>query len=98
MAANKLFQEIETAYDPKNRQVMICKDANGFYVYKPRTGFKSQYYKAVDSEELQAEFNTQCGCSQNQGEAVETPVKVVAPKKTAAAKKTATLKKTATKK
>lgn len=63
-------------HDPKNRIVFICKDEGGaFYVYKPRTMFKSRSWATVEDAELQACFARQCGDSQNQasyqpGEAV----------------------------
>lgn len=61
---NKLFKSIKEGTDGRGRVVFICKDANGLYVYKPQTGFKSKHYDAEgDSEALDAAFTRQCGCN-----------------------------------
>lgn len=78
---DKLFDAVKTAYDPKNRETFICKDENGdFYVYKPRTGFRSRSFKSATDEKLLAIFERQRHCGHNQasyweGEAPDAEVK-----------------------
>jgi hypothetical protein len=78
---DKLFTDIETAYDPKNRAVYIAKDADGeFFVFKPRTGFKSRGFAASNDPALQEIFERQRHCSHNQASYLpgEAPGSVVA--------------------
>lgn len=56
---DKLFDSVKEAHDAKNRQVFLCKSNNGFYVYKPATGFKSRFWADEADEALQ-------GCWQRQ--------------------------------
>lgn len=49
----KLFDAIVTGYDPKNKPVHLCENADGkFYVYKPSSGFKSRLFDSVDDVSL----------------------------------------------
>jgi hypothetical protein len=50
----KLFDVVETFYDPKNKPVHICSGKKGFYVYKPSSGFTSKTFKKADDESLLA--------------------------------------------
>jgi hypothetical protein len=59
---DKLFEAVQEGHDSKNRIVFICKDANGFYVLKPATGFKSKHYPAQDDAELLQCYERVCGC------------------------------------
>lgn len=53
----KLFDPVQSAHDPKNRPVFICKDEEDkFYVYKPQSGFKSRSFDTADDEALLAIF------------------------------------------
>jgi hypothetical protein len=61
---NKLFDPVTEAHDAKNRQVFICKDAQGFHVYKPATGFKSKSWATDGDEALKACFERQIADSQ----------------------------------
>lgn len=61
---DKLFDPVNEAHDAKNRQVFLCKSAQGFYVYKPATGFKSRSWLKEDDEALQACWGRQIGDSQ----------------------------------
>ncbi len=61
---DKLFNPVQEAHDAKNRQVFVCKDAKGFHVYKPATGFKSRSWATDADEALQACFNRQIADSQ----------------------------------
>ncbi|MES2773388.1 MAG: hypothetical protein V4722_04350 [Bacteroidota bacterium] len=61
----KLFNEVVTGYDPKNRPVFICKAEDGFYVYKPGTGFTSRVFSDKADEALQEIYSYQLHDSQN---------------------------------
>ncbi len=81
--AKKLFNEVQTGYDPQNRQVMICKGKNGFYVYKPHTGFTSRCFESETDEALREIFGYQVACMHNAAyyregdrEVIGTPKKV----------------------
>lgn len=56
----KLFEPVAEKHDGKGRIVFICEDANGLFVMKPATGFKSKHFS--DEEELNACFERQAGC------------------------------------
>ena len=73
--SNKLFEPVETAHDGKARVLFICQDKNGFYVFKPATGFKTRHWETKEDENLQACWERQKGCTQNNGffEAGECP-------------------------
>ncbi|MFZ4056970.1 MAG: hypothetical protein ACOYKE_02475 [Ferruginibacter sp.] len=62
---SKLFVPVESGHDGKARVVHICADANGYYVYKPQTGFKSKHWKKKNAVELANCFNQQLSCTQN---------------------------------
>ncbi len=57
---SKLFHPVQEGHDPINRQVFICQDAIGKYVYKPTNGFKSRHYSNEEEEALNAAFERQC--------------------------------------
>lgn len=83
---NKLFDSIKEGSDPRNRVVFICKDANGLYVYKPTSGFKSRHYTLEEAFELQDCFDRQCACGHahafyNDGERPAKGEKYPLPKK-----------------
>ena len=59
---SKLFNPIQESHDPLNRIVFLCKDANGFYVYKPANGFRSRHFKNEANEDCQACFERQVCC------------------------------------
>lgn len=61
----KLFNPTTEGHDPKNRPVFICKDGNGFHVYKPGTGYRSRNFKSETDADLLNIFEYQKGCSQN---------------------------------
>lgn len=60
--STKLFDVVKEGYDSKNRNVFICKDDTGFYVSKPRNGFKSRSWATEDDADLLACFDRQCLC------------------------------------
>ena len=62
---DKVFNPVTEAHDPKNRIVFVCSTKDGFYVSKPRTGFKSRNWSKQDDPELLACFNRQRSCSHN---------------------------------
>lgn len=41
---SKLFNPIKEAHDGGCRIVFVCKDAAGFYVLKPATGYRSKHF------------------------------------------------------
>lgn len=59
---SKLFNAIQEGYDSNNRIVFLCQDANGVYVFKPATGFKSTHFKSEKEEAATACFNRQVSC------------------------------------
>jgi len=61
--SNQLFKSVKEGHDPKNRVVFICQDTDGFYIYKPSTGFKSTHFKTAKLAE--PHFNYQCACGHN---------------------------------
>jgi hypothetical protein len=74
--SNILFTSVEQKYDSRNRPVFICQDPQGFYVFKPATGFKTKHWPAQDDEALQSCFARQVSCGHqfgffNPGEAPE---------------------------
>ncbi len=62
---DKVFNPVAESHDPKNRIVFVCSSDQGFYVSKPRTGFKSRCWPKQDHPELLACFNRQRSCSHN---------------------------------
>lgn len=61
----KLFEAIAEKHDGKGRIVFLCEDANGLFVFKPATGFKSKHFTddAEGDEAMQNCFERQIGCS-----------------------------------
>ena len=57
--SNNLFTSVQTEYDPKNKPVHLCQGDDGFYVYKPSSGFKSRSFAKKDDEALLAIFERQ---------------------------------------
>ena len=62
---DKLFEPVQEGHDGKGRVVFICKDASGFYVYKPATGFKTKHWEGETDDELVSCFDRQVSCTQN---------------------------------
>lgn len=56
------FSVENTAYDPKGKPVHLCKNADGFYVYKPSSGFQSRSFATADDEALVAIYERQRSC------------------------------------
>lgn len=67
MDNKKIFEAVDEKHDGKGRIVFLCKDAYGFYVYKPGTGFKSRHWLEQDDKHLVACFDRQVICTQNHG-------------------------------
>ena len=61
---SKLFNPVQESHDPLNRIVFLCKDANGFYVYKPANGFRSRHFENENDAECVACFDRQISCGQ----------------------------------
>ena len=63
--SEQLFTAIETGYDSRNRIVYIAQnpDTKLYFVYKPRTGYKSDNFKNPDSPRLRKLYNRQIACS-----------------------------------
>lgn len=59
---DKLFTPVQEGHDSKNRIVFICQDANGFFVLKPQTGFRSKHWPEKENDELAACYERVCGC------------------------------------
>lgn len=56
----KLFNVVQTVYDPKAKPVHLCSDDDGkFFVYKPSSGFKSRSFKTKKDKSLLAIFERQ---------------------------------------
>lgn len=55
----KLFDVVTTAYDPKAKPVHLCKSADGYYVYKPSSGFKSRAFAKENNKKLLAIYERQ---------------------------------------
>ncbi|HMO32326.1 MAG TPA: hypothetical protein PKE07_04955 [Lacibacter sp.] len=92
---NKLFEPVQEGHDPKNRIVFICKDAGGFYVHKPRTGFKSGSWPVANHPDLLACFQRQCSDSHNHAQILPEDVPAPVPVSKAATKKAVNGKKKA---
>ncbi len=60
-----MFSIKKETHDPRGRIVFICKDANGFFVYKPGTGYNSRHWQDRSEPELQAAFLHQESCGHN---------------------------------
>ncbi len=65
--SNKLFEAVKEGHDGKARIVLLCQDPQGFYVFKPATGFKTKHWLAEDDAELISCFERQVSCTQNNG-------------------------------
>jgi hypothetical protein len=81
--AEKLFTEVLSGHDPKQRIVMVIKDKSGFSVYKPRTGYKGNAYAKDTDPLLEAEFAEQLNCTHNHPKpvvAIDKKAKTIAPK------------------
>lgn len=64
---NILFKSVKEGHDGKARIVFICQDANGFFVYKPQTGFRTKHWKTKNNKVLMSCFYRQVSCTQNNG-------------------------------
>lgn len=62
--AKTLFKSIQEGHDSIGRIVFVCKDANGLFVYKPGSGFRSKHYAdtADGDQDLEACFERQVSC------------------------------------
>ncbi len=62
-----LFNAVQEGHDGKGRIVFLCQDPQGFYCFKPATGFKTKHWKKQDAKILVACFERQISCTQNTG-------------------------------
>ena len=65
--SNILFKQVAEKYDSRNRVVFICQDLQGFYVFKPATGFKTKHWASEKTKALQQCFARQISCGQQFG-------------------------------
>ncbi len=65
--SNILFKQVAEKYDSRNRVVFICQDPQGFYVFKPSTGFRTKHWASQNAKALQKCFARQVSCSHQFG-------------------------------
>jgi len=64
---SNIFKAIDEKHDGKNRVVFVCKDPQGFYVFKPATGFKTRHWKTATTKALKECFARQVSCGHQHG-------------------------------
>ena len=59
---SNIFKAIEEKHDGRNRVVFVCEDPQGYYVFKPATGFKTKHWPKSTTKALRECFARQVSC------------------------------------